>query len=119
MMPGRPVASPEPWIETPRGGLFFVNALLVAPELVVLFPLGLQLIVGLIADERAASPFLDTIPFVASKAIPFLGWFLVVPIWTTIKKLRMESLLLPRISLGVFLLLHLSFLGYTILSWMG
>jgi hypothetical protein len=30
---------PEPWIETREGGWFFVNALLVAPELVVLFPL--------------------------------------------------------------------------------
>ena len=119
MMPDRPEASTEPWIETPQGGLFFINALLVAPELVVLFPLSLQFLVGLLADERAASPFLDTIPFVASKAIPFLGWFLVVPIWTTVKNLKMESLLLPRISLGVFLLLHLAFLGYTILSWMG
>jgi len=110
---------PEPWIETPRGGFFFVNALLVAPELVVLFPLTLQFLVGLLADERAPSPFLDTIPFVASKAIPFLGWFLVVPIWTTVKNLKMEELLLPRVFLGIFLLLHVSFLGYTILSWMG
>ena len=119
MMPDRPEASTEPWIETPQGGLFFINALLVAPEMVVLFPLSLQLLVGLRADERAASPFLATIPIVASKAIPVLGWFRVVPIWTTVKNLKMESLLLPRISLGVFLLLHLAFLGYTILSWMG
>ena len=50
MMPDRPEASTEPWIETPQGGLFFINALLVAPELVVLFPLSLQLLVGLLAD---------------------------------------------------------------------
>ena len=114
-----PTRDGEPWIETPQGGLFFVNALLVAPELVVLFPLTLQFLVGLITEERAPSPFLDTIPFVASKAIPFLGWLLVVPIWTTIKNFRMEPLILPRMALGVFLLIHTSFLGYTILTWVG
>lgn len=107
----------EPWIETRQGGLFFVNAVLVAPELVVLFPLTLQLLVGLLAPERNPSPFLDTIPFVASKSIPYLGWLLVIPIWTTLKNLRIESLPLPRLALVFFLLLHLSFLGYTVLSW--
>ena len=37
-----------PWIETPQGGWFFVNALLVAPELVVLFPLVAGLPFGLV-----------------------------------------------------------------------
>ncbi|MGD8360905.1 MAG: hypothetical protein PVJ04_05700, partial [Gemmatimonadota bacterium] len=109
----------ELWIETRQGGLFFVNAILVAPELVVLFPLALQLLVGLIAPERNPSPFLDTIPFVASKSIPYLGWLLVIPIWTTVKNLRLESLPIPRAALLVFLLLHISFLGYTLLSWVG
>ncbi len=109
----------EPWIETSRGGWFFLNALLVAPELVVLFPLTMGLVVTLLVPGRPLSPFLDTIPFVASRALPFLGWILVVPVWTTIKNLRMEPLLLPRIALGVFLLLHLSFLGYTVWSWVG
>jgi hypothetical protein len=109
----------ELWIETRQGGLFFVNALLVAPELVVLFPLALQLLVGLIVPERDPSPFLDTIPFVASKSIPYLGWLLVIPIWTTLKNLKIESLRIPRAALLVFLLLHISFLGYTLLSWVG
>jgi hypothetical protein len=109
----------EPWIETPQGGWFFVNALLVAPEMVVLLPLAAGMLVSLLAPGRGTSPFLDTIPFVASKAIPFLGWFLVIPIWTTVRNLRMDGLLLPRIALGIFLALHLSFLGYTVWSWMG
>lgn len=107
----------EPWIETRRGGFFFANAVLVAPELVVLFPLTLKLLVGLVAAERNPSPFIDTIPFVASKSIPFLGWLLVVPIWLCVKNLRIEPLRLPRLALSFFLLLHLSFLGYTVLSW--
>ena len=113
-----PVAGPgEPWIETRQGGLFFLNAVLVIPELVVLFPLSLKVLVGLIAAERNPSPFIDTIPFVASKSIPFLGWLLVVPIWLCLRNLRVESLRLPRVALVFFLILHLSFLGYTVASW--
>ena len=108
-----------PWIETPQGGWFFVNALLVAPELVILLPQAVGLIASFLEPNRDPSPFLDTIPFVASKAIPFLGWFLVIPIWTTVRNLRMDGLLLPRVALGAFLVLHLSFLGYTIWSWVG
>ena len=109
----------EPWIETTQGGWFFVNALLVAPELVVLFPLVLGWIVGLVAPDRASSPFIDTIPFVASKAIPYLGWVLVIPLWTTVKAIRLPGLVLPRVALGFFLLVHLGFLGYTVWSWVG
>jgi hypothetical protein len=109
----------EPWIETRQGGLFFVNALLAAPALVVLFPLTVGALVSALAPDRPLSPFLDTIPFVASNFLPYLGWFLVIPIWTTIRNLRIETLGLPRAALGFFLVLHLSFLGYTILSWVG
>ena len=109
----------EPWIETPQGGWFFVNALLAAPELTVLFPLAAGLIVSFLAPNRDPSPFLDTIPFVASKAIPYLGWLLVIPIWTTVRNLRMGGRLLPRVALGFFLVLHFSFLGYTVWSWVG
>ncbi len=109
----------EPWIETRQGGWFFVNAVLVAPELVVLFPLALGGLLGLLVPDRGPSPFIDTIPFVASKTIPILGWLLVVPIWTTIHNLRMEGFKLPRIVLGGFLLIHLSFLVYAVRSWVG
>ena len=115
MMPERS----EPWIETRRGGVFFVNALLVAPALVVLFPLTVGAVVSLLAPDRPLSPFLDTIPFVASKALPYVGWLLVIPIWTTIRNLRIETQVLPRAALGFFLVLHFAFLGYTVLSWVG
>jgi len=109
----------QPWIETRQGGWFFVNALLVAPELVVLLPLALGALLGYLVPDREPSPFIDTIPFVASRSIPILGWLLVIPIWTTIRNLRMEGLRLPRVFLGIFLIIHLSFLGYTIRSWVG
>ena len=86
---------------------------------VYILDLTLKILVGLISAQRAASPFIDTIPFVASKAIPFLGWFLVIPIWTTVKNLRLETLRLPRVALLGMLLFHLSFLAYTVWSWVG
>jgi hypothetical protein len=108
-----------PWIETRQGGWFFANAVMVAPELVVLVPLTLGLVMGLLVPDRGSSPFIDTIPFVASRSLPVIGWLLVIPIWTTIKNLRMEGPLLSRIALVAFLLLHLSFLAYTVMSWVG
>jgi hypothetical protein len=74
---------------------------------------------GVLVPGREPSPFLDTIPFLASKAIPLLGWLLVIPIWTTIRNLRMDGLRLPKVFLGIFLVLHVSFLGYTVWSWIG
>lgn len=112
-----PAARPEPWIESREGGWFFVNALLVAPELVVLFPLMAGAVVSFLAPGREPSPFLDTIPFVASRALPYLGWLLGIPIWTTIRNLRMATVPAARVALVAFLLLHLSFLGYTVWSW--
>jgi hypothetical protein len=109
----------EPWIETREGGWFFLNAVLVAPELVVLFPLAAGAVVSFLAPGREPSPFLDTIPFVASKAIPILGWLLIVPILTTVKALRLTTRRAPRLALSVFLLLHLSFLVYTVLGWVS
>lgn len=107
----------EPWIETRQGGWFFVNALLVAPEAVVLFPLLVGKFVSFISPDRELSPFLDTIPFLAEMALPFLGWLMVIPIWTSIHNLRMDGLRFPKVVLVGFLLLHLSFLGYTISRW--
>jgi hypothetical protein len=109
----------DPWVETREGGWFFVNALLVSPALVVLFPLTLSLLVDALAPGREPSPFLDTIPFVASKAVPILGWLLVVPIWATVKALRMSQPLVARIALGFFLVVHLGFLGYAVRAWTG
>jgi hypothetical protein len=43
----------------------------------------------------------------------------VIPIWTTIRNLRAVEPPLARIALITFLLLHLSFLGYTVWSWIG
>jgi hypothetical protein len=56
---------------------------------------------------------------VAEYVIPWVGWLLVVPVWTTVKNLRVAERGGVRIALGVFLLLHVGFLGYTVLRWTG
>lgn len=109
----------EPWIESREGGWFFVNALLVAPEMVVLFPLTLRTLVGFLVPQREPSPFLDTIPYVASWSLPWLGWLLVIPLWTVWKNLRLERRTLPRAALLLFGAIHLAFLGYTVWRWVG
>jgi hypothetical protein len=114
--PGAPPKTP--WIETREGGLFFLNAVLVAPELVVMVPLTLRTVFDILVPDRGASPFLDTIPFVASKSLPIIGWLLVIPIWTTVRNLKIARKPLARAALVVILLIHASFLGFAILSWL-
>jgi len=109
----------EPWIESREGGWFFLSAVLIAPELVVLFPLLAGAIVSFLAPGREPSPFLDTIPYVAYEAMPVIGWLLIVPILATVKAIRLTTSRGPLLALGGFLLLHLSFLGYTVFRWVS
>lgn len=94
-----------------------MNALLVAPHLMVLFPLVLGVLLRGLGVVRGPSEILDTMPRVAQHVLPWVGWLLVVPIWTTVKNLRMAERRGVRSALVVFLLLHLSFLGYTVVRW--
>lgn len=121
---GGPGASPPrepetPWVETREGALFFLNALLVAPELIVLLPLGVGALLRVLGLVRGPSEFLDTIPRMAEYVLPGVGWILVVPVWVTVKNLRIAKKPLARAFLSIFLLLHLGFLAYTVLRWTG
>ena len=107
-----------PWVETPEGGWFFVNAVLVAPELIVLFPLASRTTLRMLGLVRGPSVFLDTVPWVAGHVVPYVGWLLVIPIWATIKNLGIATGRV-RVTLFVFLGLHVSFLGYAALRWVG
>lgn len=112
--------SPEPWVETRAGGWFFVNAVLVAPELIVLVPLVARAALRAAGLVEGPSRFLDPIPAVADYMLPRLGWVLVVPIWTTVRNLRMEGVKRwARAALWAMLVLHLAFLGYTVERWLG
>lgn len=109
----------EPWVETRAGGWFFVNAVLVAPELIVLVPLVARAALRAAGFVEGPSRFLDPIPAVADYMLPRLGWLLVVPIWTTVRNLRMAGVKRwARAGLWAMLLLHLAFLGYTVGRWL-
>lgn len=118
--PGPPNLPPRetPWIETRAGGLFFVNAVLVSPELVVLFPLAVGTVLRFLGLLEGPSRFIDTIPAVAAYVLPWIGWVFVVPLWTTMKNLRMEGVgTWARRALYGMAALHVLFLAYTAWRW--
>lgn len=107
-----------PWIETRPGGLFFVNAVLVSPELVVLFPLVVGIVLRTLGLLEGPSRFIDTIPRVAAYVLPWIGWIFVVPLWTTMKNLRMEGVgAWARRALHGMAALHGLFVAYTVWRW--
>lgn len=119
---GRGASPPaeEPWVETRAGGLFFLNAVLVGPELVVLVPLILGGALRGLGLLEGPSRFIDPVPRVAAHVLPWVGWVLVVPLWTTVRNLRMRDVPPPaRAALVVMILLHVGFLGYTVWRWLG
>ena len=107
-----------PWVETREGGFFFVNAVLFIPELVVLVPLAVK---GLLfaLGWQGESVYLDTIPALAGYVLPWTGWILVVPLWTTLRNLTMELPAPARGALLVMLAGHLGFLAWTVGHWVG
>jgi hypothetical protein len=107
----------ERWIETKSGSLFFVNALLVGPLLIILFPLALGAGLRLAGAVEGPLPILDVFPLMARFVVPWAAWILVVPIALVVRNLRMEIRTAPRVALGFFLLLHLSFIGSAAWWW--
>lgn len=109
-----------PWVETRAGGLFFVNAVLVSPELVVLFPLVVGAVLRSLGLLQGTSRFIDTIPQMAAYVLPWTGWIFVIPLWSTVKNLRMEGVgYRARRALWGMASLHLLFLAYTVWRWLA
>ena len=107
-----------PWVETADGGRFFMNAVLVAPELIVVFPLAVGGALRAMGLVQGPTVFLDVEPWVAGPAIPYVAWLLPIPIWSTLRDLKVASARV-RVVLFGFLALHSSFLGYAVLRWTG
>ncbi len=105
-------------METPAGGWFFVNSLLVAPELCVLVPLLLRRLLVASGVGGSLPEILGVFPTLATYVLPWAGWLLLIPLWTTARNLRLRPLFpAARIALVAYLLLHGSFLAYTVWSW--
>lgn len=107
------------WIESRQGLLFFANAVLVAPELFVLLPLTLRALLDPLVLHGRPSAMLDTIPAVAAHVLPWVGWFLAIPLALTSYNLRLEERRWPRAALKLFLVIHIGFVAYTIGRWVG
>lgn len=105
------------WVETPEGGLFFVNGLMAIPELVVLIPLALEGVLRVLGLLQGPSVYFDTFPRLAGYVLPWAGWLLVVPIWTTVRNLRLETPRWAAVTLVLLLVTHLCFLGWTVAWW--
>lgn len=117
--PGRPERPGEPWIETRRGGLFFINALFIFPHVMVLVPLLTRVFVRARGGMQEESTILDTFPLLAEHLLPWMGWLLILPIALVLLNLREEPAPIPRAGLAAFLLLHLAGLGWTVATWLG
>jgi hypothetical protein len=109
----------EPWIETRRGGLFFVNALLIFPHIMVVVPLLTRIFIRARGGLQEESTILDTFPIMAEHLLPRMGWLVVVPIGLVLWNLKEEDAALPRAGLITFLVLHLAALGWTVATWLG
>ncbi|TVP57000.1 MAG: hypothetical protein EA351_06635 [Gemmatimonadales bacterium] len=118
--PGRSEPHEDRWIETPRGGLFFINSLFVFPYLMVLVPLLTRLFVrGVVGGLPGESTILDTFPLLAEYLAPRYGWLAALPIVLVVKNLGMEPQRLPRTVLWSLLLLHAAVLVWTLTGWAG
>lgn len=116
-----PVERPpsEPWIETRPGGLFFVNALLVAPAGVALLPWLLGALARATGVVRGASSVLDTIPTMAWYFLPRLGWLALPAAWLAWRALGVVDRAGPRRWLLLFLAVHLATVVLTVARWLG
>jgi hypothetical protein len=101
-----PTSAPQPFVETRPGGLFFLNAVLAAPALIVLAPTLVRGILRGIGALEGPTPLLDPVPAVAAYAGPWIAWLSVVPLWTTWRNLRMELPAPARWTLRAFALVH-------------
>lgn len=109
----------ERWIETGEGGLFFVNALLIFPHVMLLVPLLTRILVRARGGLQRESEILDTFPMLAEYVLPRMGWLLVLPVVLVAWNLRVEGRVWPRRALWCFLALHLGLLGWTVATWLG
>jgi hypothetical protein len=81
--------APEPFVETRAGGLFFLNAVLAGPALLVLWPVLLRALLGGDGAPARIAALLDPVPALAAQVGPYVGWLSVIPLATTLLNLRM------------------------------
>lgn len=108
----------EPWVETRAGGLFFINAVLVAPIFMALYPWTLRWVLRGLGVLDRPSRILDPVPAVAAHFAPFLGWLSIPAAWLVWKNLRDIDRPWARVALWIFLAAHAGMVVYTATRWL-
>lgn len=116
--PHPPGGDPDtPWVETPAGSLFFLNAVLVAPVAMTLFPLAVGWTLRALGLLEGPSPLWDPVPAVAAHVGRWVGWLAAVPLALTLRNLAMVERRGPRVALMTFLVAHVGVLCWTAVQW--
>jgi hypothetical protein len=113
------VSEPEPFVETRAGGLFFLNAVLAGPALLVVWPALLRGVLRGMGALAGPSPLLDPVPELAERVGPYVAWLSVVPLATTVYNLRMPLPSAARWTLRAFAALHMGVLAWWALAVFG
>ncbi len=108
----------EPWVETRPGGHFFINAVLVAPIFMALYPWTLRWLLRALGILDRPSRILDPVPAVAAHFAPFLGWLSIPAAWLVWKNLQEIDRDWARGALWIFLVAHVGMLLYTVTRWL-
>ncbi len=95
-----------PFVETPAGERFFLNAVLTAPALIVLWPVLLRGVLRALGVLDGPSALLDPVPLLAERAGPYVAWLSVIPLWSCRRNLRMEMPSPARWTLWGFAAIH-------------
>jgi hypothetical protein len=110
----------EPFLETRAGGLFFLNAVLAGPAVLVLWPVLLRALLGGPGAGGRLGALLDPVPAVAAEVGPYIAWLSAIPLVTTLLNLRMPLPGAARWTLRAFALVHVWVLAWwtlTVLGW--
>jgi hypothetical protein len=113
------VSAREPFVETRAGGLFFLNAVLAGPALLVLWPLLLRALLGGSGGPGRLSVLLDPVPALAGHVGPYIAWLSVIPLVTTLLNLRMPLPAGARWTLRALVLVHVWVLAWWTLEVLG
>ena len=109
----------ERFVETKEGELFFLNLVLAAPALVVLWPLLMGRLLRALGALDGPSRLWDPVPMVAAHAGPWIAWLSVVPLALAVKNLRMELPVAARRTLRALVVLHLAVLAWWVAALLG
>jgi hypothetical protein len=109
-----PTAETPPWVESRAGGLFFVNAVLVAPIFMAVYPVALRALLRLFFGFEGPSAVLDPVPEVAAYVAPVLGWLALPAAILVVVNLRVIDRRWARTLLWAFLAAHVGMLAYTV-----